>query len=106
MKYLLGKESQIRYANAVGMLPSTMDGQSDPIFTEDPLFSVFIDAAVNGKTSNNIAAWGQVENNLQTALQALWEDVAALGIGPPIDEATVQERMDEAVETVNTLLAQ
>jgi len=106
VKYLLGKESQIRYANAVGMLPSTMDGQSDPIFTEDPLFSVFIDAAVNGKTSNNIAAWGQVENNLQTALQALWEDVAALGIGTPIDEATVQERLDEAVETVNTLLAQ
>jgi len=105
VKFLLSKESQIRYANAIGMLPVTMEAQTDPVFTEDPLFSVFIDAAPNGKTSRNIAEWGQVENNLQTALQSLWEDVAALGIGgETIDEAVVQERLDDAAATVNSLI--
>ncbi|MBN1487534.1 MAG: extracellular solute-binding protein, partial [Anaerolineae bacterium] len=104
MKFLLGKESQIRYANAIGMLPVTQEAQSDSSFTEDELFSVFIDAAAKGKTSMNIPAWGQVENNLQVALQDLWEDVAIAGIGSSVDDATIQARLDEAVETVNSLI--
>ncbi len=106
VKYLLSKESQIRYANAIGMLPTTKEAQNDPVFTEDPLFSVFIESAQYGKTALNIPAWGQVENNLQSALQALFEDVAELGIGNPIDQDTVQQRLDEAAETINSLLKQ
>lgn len=86
------------------MLPVTVEGQSDPTFTEDPLFSVFIEAAPTGRTSMNIAAWGQVENTFNTALQGLWEDVAAAGVGNPIDQAIVQQRLDEAAEAVNALL--
>lgn len=104
VKYLLSKESQIRYGNAIGMLPVTLEAQNDPVFTQDPLFSVFIKAAAKGKTSMNIPAWGQVENTLQTALQGLWEDAAAAGLGKPIDAATVQARLDQAANTVNTLL--
>jgi len=104
VKYLLSKESQIRYGNAISMLPVTMEAQKDPVFTEDPLFSVFIRAAANGKTSMNIPSWGQVENTLQTALQGLWEDAAAAGIGTAIDAATVQARLNEAATTVNSLL--
>jgi multiple sugar transport system substrate-binding protein len=106
MKYLLSKESQNRYANAIGMLPATVEAQKDPAFVQDPMFSVFVKAAPTGKTSMNIAKWGQVENNLQTALQALWEDVAALGVGKTIDEPSVKKSLDEAAVTVNTLLAQ
>jgi multiple sugar transport system substrate-binding protein len=106
VKFLLGKESQIRYANAIGMLPSTMDAQKDPSFTQDPLFSVFVKTAPTGKTSMSIAKWGQVENNLQTSLQSVWEDVAALGVGKTIDSATVKKSLDDAASTVNTLLAQ
>lgn len=104
VKFLLSKESQIRYGNAIGMLPVTFEAQTDPAFTEDPLFSVFIEAAPTGKTSPNIPDWGAVENTLNTALQGLWEDVAAAGIGTPIDEATVQARLDEAAVTVNSIL--
>lgn len=106
VKFLLTKESQIRYGNAIGMLPVTVEAQSDPAFTEDPLFSVFIDAAPTGKTSPNITQWGAVENTLNTGLQGLWEDVAAFGRGSPIDEATVQARLDEAAETINAILSQ
>ena len=56
--------------------------------------------------ARNLPEWGQVENNLQTSLQTLWEDVAMLGIGETIDEATVQQRLDDAAATVNSLLAQ
>jgi multiple sugar transport system substrate-binding protein len=104
VQYLLTPESQIRYGNAIGMLPTTVEAQSDPVFTEDPLFSVFIDAAPTGKTSPNIPRWGAVENTLNTALQGLWEDVAASGT-TPIDLALVQQRLDEAASTVDSILS-
>ncbi len=106
VKYLLGNESQIRYSNAIGMLPATMEAEKDPSFTQDPLFSVFVETAPTGKTSMNIAQWGQVENNLQTSLQSIWEDVAALGVGKTIDAASVKKSLDDAAATVDALLAQ
>jgi multiple sugar transport system substrate-binding protein len=104
VQYLLSKESQIRYGNAIGMLPVTVEAQGDPGFTEDPLFSVFIEAAPTGKTSPNIPRWGAVENTLNTALQGLWEDVAASG-STPISRPLVQERLDEAADAVNVILS-
>ena len=104
VQFLTGKTSQIRYANAIGMLPSTIEGQSDSSFVDDPLFSVFIDAAKNGKTSAAIADWGQVENTINPAFQALWETVSADGIGTPITEAEVKSTLDDAAATVDSLL--
>jgi multiple sugar transport system substrate-binding protein len=104
VQYLLTNESQIRYGNAIGMLPVTVEAQGDPIFTDDPLFGVFIEAAPTGKTSPNIPRWGAVENTLNTALQGLWEDVAASG-STPIDPDLVQQRLDEAAESVNLILS-
>jgi len=106
VKFLTSKTSQIRYANAIGMLPATMEGQSDATFTEDPLFSVFIDAAANGKSAPAIPAWGQVENTINPAFQALWETVAANGVGNPITIEQVKAILDEAAATTNTLLSQ
>lgn len=106
VKFLTGKVSQIRYANAIGMLPATLEGQNDATFTEDPLFSVFIAAAQNGKSAPAIPAWGQVENTINPAFQALWETVAANGVGSPITVEQVKATLDEAATTVDTLLAQ
>lgn len=104
VQFLLSKESQIRYGNAIGMLPVTFEAQGDASFVDDPLFSVFIAAAPTGKSSPNIPRWGAVENTLNSALQVLWEDVAAAS--GPVDEATVQAALDDAAETVNTILSQ
>ncbi len=105
VKFLTSKTSQIRYANAIGMLPATMDGQNDATFTQDPLFSVFIAAAQKGKSAPAIPAWGQVENTINPAFQALWETVAADGVGKPITTAEVKTTLDEAAATVDTLLS-
>lgn len=104
VKFLMSKESQIRYGNAIGMLPVTVEAQGDPDFTEDELFSVFIAAAPTGRVTPNVTDWGAIENTLNTALQGLWEDVAAAD--GPIDEATVQAKLDEAAETVDSILGQ
>ena len=106
VKFLTSKDSQIRYANAVGMLPATLEAQNDTAFTEDPLFSVFIEQAKNGKTSNPIPTWGQVENTINPAYQALWETVASNGVGKPITADQVKTTLDDAASTVDTLLAQ
>ncbi len=105
VKFLTSKESQIRYANAIGMLPATTEGQNDPTFTNDPLFSVFIKAALQGKSAPAIPAWGQVENTINPAFQALWETVAANGVGKPITTDQVKKTLDEAAATVDTLLS-
>lgn len=105
VKFLTSKESQIRYANAIGMLPATTEGQNDPTFTADPLFSVFIAVAQHGKSAPAIPAWGQVENTINPAFQALWETVAANGVGKPITAAQVKQTLDEAATTVDTLLS-
>ena len=88
------------------MLPATTEGQNDPTFTDDPLFSVFIKAALQGKSAPAIPAWGQVENTINPAFQALWETVAANGVGKPITTAQVKTTLDEAAATVDTLLSQ
>ncbi len=105
VKFLTSKESQIRYANAIGMLPATVEAQNDPIFTADPLFKVFIAAAQQGKSAPAIPAWGQVENTINPAFQALWETVAANGVGTPITTEQVKQTLDEAAATVDALLA-
>ena len=106
VKFLTSKTSQIRYANAIGMLPATLEGQNDATFTEDPLFSVFIAAAQNGKSAPAIPAWGSIENTINAAYQALWETVAANGVGTPITTEQVKTTLDEAAATVDSLLGQ
>ncbi len=104
VKFLAGKESQVRYSTAVSMLPASNDGQKDPYFADDPLFQVFISAAAKGKTPMPIAQWGAVENTLQTAIQSIWEDVAAAGLGTPITAEAIKAKLDEAAAAVNELL--
>jgi multiple sugar transport system substrate-binding protein len=102
VQYLVSDESQIRYATAVSMLPATLSGQA--AFAGDPLFDVFLSAAAKGKTPNPIAQWGAVENNLQTAIQAIWEDVAAAGVGTPLTKEAIKARLDEYAAVVDDLL--
>ncbi len=104
VQFLLSPEPQIRYSSSVGLLPTTNDALADPTFTEDEDFSVFLTAMDFGRVPPNIPEWGQVENNLQSALSSLWEDVAAIGMGETIEEETVQQRLDEAAATVNSLI--
>ena len=101
--FLLSRQSQARYSQTVGMLPAKIDARSDLDFAADPLFSVFIAAADSGKTSPAIANWTAVEPVLQEQLQALWDDVALSG-GTPVSPDKVQQRLDAAARTVNSLL--
>lgn len=102
VQYLVGDESQIRYTTAISMLPVTLSGQAS--FAGDPMFDVFLSAAAKGRTPNPIAQWGAVENNLQTAIQAIWEDVAAAGVGNPLTTEAIKARLDEYAAVVDDLL--
>jgi multiple sugar transport system substrate-binding protein len=105
VEFMLSTESQVRYGQAVGLMPVTLEGQGDPTFTDDPLYETFLQASQKGKTAPAIAQWGSVEPTFQEQLQFIWEDVAAAGDEPLTDE-TIQERLDAAAEAVNNLLAE
>jgi multiple sugar transport system substrate-binding protein len=104
VEYLVSNESQVRYAQAIGMLPAVKSAQADPAFSADPNYRVFLDAASNGKTSAPIAQWGQIEPILQEQLQAVWDDVANLPRGQQISAEQVKSRLDAAARAVNGYL--
>jgi multiple sugar transport system substrate-binding protein len=104
VNYLVGQESQVRYAQNIGMLPVTQLAQSDGNFVNDPLYSVFLRAAVKGKTSAPISQWGQIEPTLQEQLQNVWDDVGTSGKNAPITEDKVKARLDAAARAVDGYL--
>jgi multiple sugar transport system substrate-binding protein len=109
VKYLLRKDAQIRYGNAIGLLPVTHEALEP--FKSDPLFAPFIAAAAKGKTSAPTGKWGAIETAINTAFSGIWEDVAAACAkqGDPACQApsrdVIKERLDSAASTVDELLA-
>ncbi|MFQ5614447.1 MAG: sugar ABC transporter substrate-binding protein [Anaerolineae bacterium] len=104
VKFLVAKESQARYSTNIGMIPARKEALADPTFSDDPNYSVFVEAVDNGKSYPAIAAWGPLETAMVKHLGALWDDVA--GVNGPFDPATmIPTRLNEAVREVDTLLA-
>ncbi len=104
VKFLVSKESQVRYSNNIGMLPAVKEALADPAFSEDPLLKVFVSAVEHGKSYPAIPAWGAIENAMVKALGALWDDVA--GVNGPFDPDTmIPARLNQAKQEVDALLA-
>jgi multiple sugar transport system substrate-binding protein len=109
VKYLLRKDAQIRYGNAVGLLPVTHEALEP--FKSDPMYAPFIAAAAKGKTSAPSGQWGAIETAINTAFTSIWEDVAEAcpvqgepGCAAPSRDL-IKQRLDAAAATVDELLA-
>jgi len=104
VQYLASRESQVRYSANIGMIPANKEALADPVFSDDPRYGVFVQAVANGKSYPAIAAWGPIESAMVKHLGALWDDVA--GVNGPFDpETMIPERLNQAAEEVNALLA-
>ncbi|RMF28880.1 MAG: extracellular solute-binding protein [Chloroflexi bacterium] len=73
VKFLVSKESQIRYGGNIGMLPAVKEALADPTFKDDPDYGVFVQAVEHGKSYPAIAAWGPLESAMVKNLGALWD---------------------------------
>lgn len=104
VQFLTSEESVVPYTTIAGFLPARLSAQTGDQFNT-PAYEVFRAAAENGKVPPTIPQWGGVENIMRTALEGVWEDVAA-SPGTPIDAATVQARLDAGAQSVNELLAE
>jgi multiple sugar transport system substrate-binding protein len=104
VKFLVSRESQIRYNLNIGMLPAVKAALADPAFKDDPDYGVFVQAVENGKSYPAIAAWGPLESAMVKNLGALWDDVA--GVNGPFDPDTmIPARLNAAKQEVDALLA-
>jgi multiple sugar transport system substrate-binding protein len=104
-QYLVGDESQLRYTQAVGLLPVTNTALASDAFAADEDYSVFVSAVANGRSYPTIAVWGPLETIFVASLGALWDDVA--GVNGEFDAATmIPARLNAAAEEVNAALAQ
>jgi multiple sugar transport system substrate-binding protein len=99
VQYLVSNESQVRYAQAIGMLPATQSAQADAAFVNDAAYSVFLQAAGTGRTSASIPQWSQVE----PTLQGVWDDLSNNG-GRPLAAERIKTRLDAAASTVDGYL--
>ncbi len=102
VQFLTSQESVVPYTRRAGFLPARVEAQQDEAFNT-AAYQVFRAAAEKGKVPPTIPQWGAVENEMRTALEGVWEDVAA-SPGKPLGEKTVQARLDGAAQTVDELL--
>jgi multiple sugar transport system substrate-binding protein len=109
VKYLLRKDAQIRYGNAVGLLPVTLEGLEP--FKSDPMYAPFIAAASKGKTSAPSGQWAGIETAINSAFTSIWEEVAAAcakqgdAACKPVSRDVVKAKLDAAAATVDELLS-
>jgi multiple sugar transport system substrate-binding protein len=104
-QFLVSDESQLRYTQAIGMVPATNSALGNDAFSADEDYSVFVSAVANGRSYPTIAAWGPLETIFVTSLGALWDDVA--GVNGEFDAAVqIPARLDAAAQEVDSALAQ
>jgi multiple sugar transport system substrate-binding protein len=103
VQYMTSTDAQVAYSQVAGFLPARLEAQNAATF-DTPAYDVFKQAAEKGKVPPTIPQWGGIENVMRTALEGVWEDVAA-SPGTPVDAAAVQARLDAGAQSVNELLA-
>ena len=74
--HLVSPRVQMAVSNAAGLLPVLKDVLDDPVYNEDPHYSVFKRALETGRALANITKWGgTIEEELVRAVGGIWGDI-------------------------------
>ncbi len=104
VKYLIGKEAQLKYHQLSGFLPSMIEAFESPLIYEDPKRRVFKESAMSyGRVYPCIAQWGPLETVLTRRLGIIWDNVA--GVFGEFTEKDLREQIDYLVREMNHQLA-
>lgn len=99
--FLTSEASQLRYTQAIGMLPARQAALQDELLLDDAGFRPFVDQLADGRQYPPLSEWLHVEVALQHHLGRMWQQVAATG---PLDRDEVARRMRAADADVREVL--
>lgn len=74
LHFLTQKETQLIYAQRIGLLPTQVEALASPPYSTDPLWQVTASGVQNGRGFLVTRAWGLIEDRLTSEFAALWKD--------------------------------
>ncbi|HUS16923.1 MAG TPA: extracellular solute-binding protein, partial [Chloroflexia bacterium] len=104
VRFLTSVPAQVRYCEAMGLLPVTAEAQASPPFSTDPLWQQTIRAAQTGRSFPVTRTWGLMEYRLVAGLNALWAETMANPAGD-ID-AAIRRHLDPLAVRLEQLIGQ
>jgi multiple sugar transport system substrate-binding protein len=75
IEFLMSSEIQREYSQLVGALPTRLSVLSEPPFSTDRHYQVFIRGLKRGRTLPPISLWGIVEENLVSTFGGIWDRI-------------------------------
>lgn len=103
VKYLGGKEPQVRLSQLSSMMPARIDAANDPAWTtRHPAFAKLTAIAADGRAYPPIPAWGPLETVYTKHLGQLAELTS--GIGDKYSEAAMRALVRDTVSEANKVL--
>lgn len=103
VKFLASKETNVRYCNASGSMPSRMDALHEMYPTGNPAREAIMVAATKGRNyPNNIPSWRRIEQQLSDAMAAV---IQATNDDPSLDsDIVLHAHLDSLADRVSNLL--
>ena len=73
IRFLTQTETQVRYAQRIGLLPAVVEALNEEPFTTDRLWKSAVQAVKAGRTVPNTRSWGLMEDRLAAEFAGVWQ---------------------------------
>ena len=94
--FLTQTDTQVHYAQRIGLLPAVVEALNEEPFTTDRLWRSAVQAAKAGRAVPITRSWGLMEDRLATEFASVWQ---AFFDSPALDLVTVLKRRLEPLAT-------
>ncbi|MFZ6820174.1 sugar ABC transporter substrate-binding protein [Undibacterium sp. Ji22W] len=103
LKFLVGREAQLKFSKLSGMLPARLDAVNDPSLMKDPHYAEFIEQVKLGRHYPVVAAWAQLELVFRSQIA----NIVALVNGQKntLTSPAVKKNLEQASQQANAILA-
>jgi ABC-type glycerol-3-phosphate transport system substrate-binding protein len=102
VKYLTGKEAQIRWAREVRSMPARSEVLADIYPPENPLSQAITSAAKSGRAYHAVPLWRRLEYQIGQSLNACWRE-ARENLSMDLD-TILHNQLDPLAERLNLTL--
>ncbi len=103
VQFLASNESQVRYTNGIGMLPTRVSALNADWVTKNPNMMAFKRQTSAGRSYPVIAGWGPIESVLMKRLGIVWDQVA--GVNGAYSADAVKQELKATAQEMNSVLA-
>lgn len=104
IRFLSATETQVQYAQRIGLLPAVVEALNEEPFSTDRLWQTAVQAVKAARAVPVMRAWGLMEDRLAAEFGAVWAELYA---DPQFDLVTaLQHRLDPLAKRLDQVLAQ